>query len=127
MRGSCLGPGVDMAPRPDLRSGYGVVVLSVNVSVLLYVPVRSASVLLTVWLSVIVTGSLLIGAFQVSSGVGADEPPTADIAAAVALPGLLALTCSFCGRANAPLTSWPVFVALGSATDSAASPAVEIT
>ena len=38
-----------------------------------------------------------------------------------------AVACSFCGRKNVPLIRWPVLVELGSATESVASPAVEIT
>ena len=44
------------------RRVYGCVVLSVNVSVLLYVPVRSASSALMRWLNCSVTASLEIGA-----------------------------------------------------------------
>ena len=40
---------------------------------------------------------------------------------------LVARACSFDGSANAPLTSWPVSVELGSAIDRFAEPAVEIT
>ena len=40
---------------------------------------------------------------------------------------LVALACSACGRANEPLTRWPVAVVLGSATERIASPAVEMT
>ena len=57
----------------------------------------------------------------VSSVAGAAEPPTGANAPA------LAAACSGDGSENVPLTRWPVAVALGSATDSAASPAVEIT
>ena len=42
-------------------------------------------------------------------------------------PGLVAMTCSGCASVNVPFMSLPVFVELGSATDSVASPAVEIT
>ncbi len=35
--------------------------------------------------------------------------------------------CSACGSTNEPLTRWPVLLVLGSATDSVASPAEEIT
>jgi hypothetical protein len=38
-----------------------------------------------------------------------------------------ALACNVSGNANVPLTSLPVFVVLGSATLSVASPAVEMT
>ena len=47
-----------------------------NVSVLLYVPVRSASVDLTGCLKPIVTPALDAGAAHVSSVVGVAEPPT---------------------------------------------------
>ena len=57
---------------------------------------------------------------QVFSVVGAAVPPTG--ANAVPVPA-----CSVCGSVNAPLTSLPVLVGLGSATDSVASPAVEMT
>ena len=40
-----------MRRRPAFPPSYGVVVLSVKVSVLLYAPVRSASVALTSWLN----------------------------------------------------------------------------
>src|SRR3954471_3570215 len=43
------------------------------------------------------------------------------------LAALSARTCSAWGRLNEPLTRWPVAVGNGSATDSAASPAVEMT
>src|SRR3954447_19058121 len=99
---------------------YGVVVESVNVSVLAYVPVRSASVELTCCRNVIATGSLDTGLDHVLRTVGAEEPPTS----AAALP---ALACSGEGSENVPLTRWPVAVADGSATDSVASPAVEMT
>jgi len=77
-------------------------------------------------LNVTVTTSLDTGFDQVESVVGAAEPPTAPPAPAV-LPALAAETVSGLGSANAPLTSLPVSVVLGSATDSVASPAVEIT
>ena len=66
------------------------------------------------------TASLEVGADHVFSAVGVAEPPTG----ANAPPPL---ACSVCGRANVPLTSLPVAVLLGSATDRVASPAVEIT
>ena len=58
-----------------------------------------------------------------STVVGAAEPPTSRERRRAAR----ALTFSGCGSENAPLTSCPVAVELGSATLSAASPAVEIT
>ena len=57
---------------------------------------------------------------------GEAEEPTLLYAVPV-LAALRARACSGCGRANAPLTRWPVSVALGSATLSSASPADEIT
>src|SRR5690349_2598939 len=56
--------------------GYGVVVLSVNVSVFAYAPVRSASVEAIGCLKLTVTGSLETGPFHVFSVVGLLEPPT---------------------------------------------------
>ena len=58
---------------PARRSGapersYGEVVLSVNVSVLLYAPVRSASLAPMSWLNAIAAASLETGA-----GVGLDD------------------------------------------------------
>ena len=41
--------------------------------------------------------------------------------------GLVATAFRAVGSENAPLTRWPGAVALGSVTDSVASPAVEIT
>ena len=80
---------------------YGVVVDRVNVSVLEYAPVRSASVAPMCCLNAIVTGSLETGAVQVA---------------------LLNATCSGSGSVNVPFVRWP-----GSDTVSAASPAVEMT
>ena len=54
------------------------------------------------------------------SVVGLADPPTG-------ANGPPALACSVCGSANVPLTSLPVAVLLGSATERVASPAVEIT
>ena len=59
--------------------------------------------------------------------VGAAEPPTAVSAPPVPPPALVALTFSACGSENVPLTRWPVAFALGSATLSVASPALEMT
>src|SRR3954447_11912347 len=93
--------------RPALRwLCYGVVVLSVNVSVLEYAPVRSASLAAIDCVNVTGTDSLEVGADQV---LMVPRPPSGDV------------------RAKAPLTSRPVAVVLGSATLSVASPAVEIT
>ena len=72
----------------------------VNVSVLLYVPVRSGSLARMACLNVIGTDSLEVGAVHVLS---------------VPRP------CSGWVRAKVPLTSLPVLVALGSATLSVAS------
>ena len=55
---------------------YGCVVDSVNVSVFLYVPVRSASLALTFWLNSSVSASLEIGPFHVSRFSGEAEEPT---------------------------------------------------
>jgi len=49
------------AERPPPSQGYGFVVDNVNVSVLLYVPVRSASFAPMCCLNATATGSLLIG------------------------------------------------------------------
>jgi hypothetical protein len=62
----------------------------------------------------------------VSSVVGAALPPTAPPAAAVPT-ALVALAVTGWASVNVPLTSLPVFVALGSETVSVASPALEIT
>ena len=86
----------------DLSHRYGVVVLSVNVSVFEYAPVRSASVALICCLNEIVTDSFDTGAVQLD---------------------LLNATCSGSGSVNVPLARY----AGDGATDSAASPAVEIT
>ena len=51
-------------------------VLSVKVSVLLYVPVRSASVALTCWLKSSDTASLEVGPAYVSRFSGEAEEPT---------------------------------------------------
>ena len=100
--------------------------LSVKVSVLLYAPVRSASVALIVLRELHrdrVVGDRAGVGQQV---VGLALPPTS--ASAVPVPAaLVAAACRADGSENAPLTRWPVAVALGSATDSVASPAVEIT
>ena len=85
---------------------YGVVVLRVNVSVLLYVPVRSGSLAAIDCLNVIGTDSLEVGAVHVL---------------------MTPRPCSGEARANVPLTRWPVPIELGSATLSVASPAVEMT
>ena len=53
-------PTWDAAER-QMRNSYGVVVLSVNVSVLLYVPVRSASLAPITWRNPTVTASLDTG------------------------------------------------------------------
>src|SRR4051795_534201 len=87
----------------DSAARYGVVVESVNVSVLLYVPVRRASPEPMACLKATVTGSLLTGPAQVSKGVGLAEPPTAVGALPVAV-GLVAEARSGCGSENAPLT-----------------------
>ncbi len=43
------------------------------------------------------------------------------------LAAFVARACNRGGSENVPLTRWPVAVALGSATESAAEPAVEMT
>jgi hypothetical protein len=68
------------------------------------------------------TGSWLVGPAQLSSASGL--PESAASAPPAPAAGLLACACSACGSANAPFTRCPGAVALGSATDSAASPAV---
>ena len=58
---ACLpAPGAPRDQSPP-QSRYGVVVDSVNVSVLLYVPVRRASLAPIAWRNCTVTASLLIG------------------------------------------------------------------
>ncbi len=81
-------------------------VLRVNVSVLLYVPVRSGSLAAIDCLNVTGTTSLEVGAAHVLT---TPRP------------------CSGVVRAKAPLTRRPVALVLGSATLSVASPAVEMT
>ena len=80
--------------------------LNVNVRVLLYEPVRRASLAPIACLNVTGTFSLDVGPVQVLT---TPRP------------------CSGCGIANAPLTSLPVLDELGSATVSVASPAVDVT
>ena len=91
-------------PRP--LNHYGCVVHNVNVSVLLYVPVRSASLALIRWLKPSVTASLEIGPLYVSRFSGEAEEPTLLYAVPV-LAALRARACSGCGRENVPLTRWP--------------------
>ena len=111
--------GADSAP-------YGFVVESVNVSVLLYVPVRRASLAPMACLKATVTGSLLTGPVIGQQRVGLAEPPTA--ASAPPVPaGLVAAARSGCGRLNAPLTSLPVCRCRDRRRYSVASPAVLIT
>src|SRR6185437_2742818 len=80
---------------------YGGVVDRVNVSVLLYVPVRSASLAPIVCLKLTCTDSFEVGAVQLLSSVGAALPPTG-------ANGPPALACSACGSENVPFTRWPV-------------------
>ena len=80
--------------------------LRVNVSVLLYAPVRSGSLAAIDCVKVTGTDWLEVGAAHV---LMVPRPPS----------GL--------ARANVPLTRRPVAVGLGSATESVASPAVETT
>src|SRR3954447_19044101 len=105
---------------------YGVVVLSVKVSVLLYAPVRSASFALICWLNCSATESLETGPLYVSRFSGEALDPTLLYAVPV-LAALRARACSACGSENAPLTRWPVAVLEASATLRSASPAVEMT
>ena len=79
---------------------------SVNVSVLLYVPVRSASLAPIACLNVIVTWSLETGPVHVD---------------------FENCTCTGWASVKEPLTSLPVLVELGSDTLRVASPALEIT
>src|SRR4051812_39895043 len=116
-------------PRPQASGAahrYGLVVESVNVSVLLYVPVLSASPEFTRCLNSSATGSLDTGALQVSRFSGLAEEPTL-LNAVPVVPALVPRAWSGCGSENAPLTRWPVAVEDGSATLKSASPAVEIT
>src|SRR4029079_16673001 len=85
---------------------YGFVVLRVNVSVLLYAPVRSGSLAPMTWVNVTGTASFEVGALHVLT---TPRP------------------CSGWASANAPLTSLPVLVGLGSATERGAAPARETT
>ena len=94
---------------------------SVNVSVLPYEPVRSASLEAIDCLNPRLTVVRPTGLLNDSRFVGLAEPPSGANAPS------LAFTCSFCGRKNEPLTRWPVFVELGSATERVASPALETT
>ena len=70
------------------------------------------------------TESLETGLFQVTrlSGEPLTEPAPADVPS-----GLVPTAFSAVGSENVPLTRWPGAVVLGSATVSAASPAVEMT
>src|SRR3954453_10250003 len=112
-------------------AGYGVVVLSVKVSALLYVPVRSGSLALTSCENSSVTASLEIGALHVSRFSGEADEPTL-LYAVPWLAALRARACSGWASTNRPpdvLTRWPTEAAMvsGSATLSSASPAVERT
>src|SRR5689334_7115637 len=100
------GPSTGAPAGAPVGRPYGVVVDRVNVSVLLYVPVRSGSLAAIDCLKVIGTDSLEVGADQVLT---TPRP------------------CSGDASAKLPLTSLPVLVGLGSATLSVASPAVEMT
>src|SRR4051795_4219348 len=115
-----------LAHDPSARINYGVVVDNVNVSVFEYDPVRSGSFALTSWLNCSESWSLDTGPLHVSRFSGEADEPTLLYAVPVLL-ALRARACSGCGRLNAPLTRCPVAVALGSATLSVASPAVEMT
>src|SRR4051794_37806495 len=110
--------------RPATQVNHGVVVERVKVSVLEYVPVRRASVAPMACLNDIVTVSLLTGALQLvsTSGLALIAPKLAFGALTV-----VALACSGWGSAKAPLSSLPGLLELGSATERAASPALEMT
>src|SRR5436190_8609628 len=73
-RRGCAAGGVSVFVNRLLAQG--VVVESVNVRVFAYVPVRNASLAPIDCLNAIVTASLEVGADQLFSSVGADEPPT---------------------------------------------------
>ena len=75
----------------------------------------------------IVTGSLATGFVQAASFVGAEAPPTAAYAPAGPAAADAPFAISGWLSENAPLTSLPVAVVDGSATERAASPAVETT
>src|SRR3954469_15781893 len=71
-----------------------------------------------------VTVSLLTGFDQLVRTSGL---PLIAAKFAVGALAVVALACSACGSANVPLTSLPGLLGLGSATERAASPAVEMT
>ena len=104
--GSTASAGMTTRPAPE-RMRYGVVVLRVNVSVLLYVPVRSGSLAAIDCLNVIGTDSLEVGAVHV---LIVPRPCSGDASAKRAVDQVAGG-----GRV------------LGSATLSVASPAVEMT
>ena len=85
--------------------------------------VEPRSVELISWLNCNDTTSLEIGPAYVSRF--SDEPTL--LYAVPVFAALRARACSGCGSENVPLTRCPVAVALGSATLSAALPAVEMT
>src|SRR6478752_6952251 len=119
----------DIGRRPEADAFYGVVVDSVKVSALLYVPVRRASLALTSCENSSVTASFDTGALQVSRFSGEAEEPTL-LNAGVGgdgFPAFVARACSGCGREYVPLTRWPVALLDGSATLNSASPAEETT
>ena len=98
---------------PSELRPYGVVVDSVKVRALEYVPVRSGSLAVDELRELERHRSLEIGAVQLSRFSGEAEEPTL-LNAVPVLAALRARACSGCGRTNAPLTSWPVPVVLGS-------------
>ena len=122
-RECCSGGGRGRRP---IRHCYGCVVDRVNVSVLLYVPVRSASFALTRWLNPSVRASLEIGAGpgQQVQRVGrrADVVVRRARVGRVTCPGLQRLR-----QEERAVDQVAGVVELGSATLSSASPAVEIT
>src|SRR3954454_3210407 len=103
---------------------HGVVVDSVNVSVFAYVPGRTPSLAPIACRNSSVTASLLMGPGYLSSPSG---PALTGLNAVLVFAAFSARTVSACGSENAPLTRWPGAFAAVSATDSVASPAVEIT
>ena len=88
--------------------------LSVNVSVLPYVPLRSVSVAVMFWRNVSVDARLVCGAANVISCVGAAAPPTAPPAPARALRAPSRRPAAGCVSATVPLTSRPMPVVAGS-------------
>ncbi len=121
-----LKPRRQVPPRLEGFPAYGAVVDSVNVSVLLYVPLRSGSLAEIDCLRPMVTGSLAISLGYVRSvngvvllGIGAN--------ALVGCAALVALACSGLASVRSPLTRCPDATGSGSDTLSVALPAVLMT